>query len=60
MIIPLRNAYWCENCQSVGDDFRMCPGCAATNLVPLSRWVAPIYIQLDWSGVRHPDIEADR
>jgi hypothetical protein len=40
MHIPLEDAYWCENCQSVINCCAACPCCATTsNLVALEKWI---------------------
>jgi len=33
---PLRTAFLCENCQSVSDNPRRCPACAAESLMALA------------------------
>ena len=34
--IPLSSAYLCIDCDEVGSDFRNCPACASTALLPLA------------------------
>lgn len=38
--IPITRAHWCENCESVIDSPRICPGCASSlSIVPLAPWL---------------------
>ncbi len=36
--IPLSQAYFCENCQSITNSANLCH-CGATNLVHIARWL---------------------
>jgi hypothetical protein len=37
--IPLRDAYICASCDAVGNHATVCPACADTSLLPLSKLV---------------------
>lgn len=34
---PLSRAYWCSDCDTVGEDSRRCPACQSTALLSLAR-----------------------
>jgi hypothetical protein len=39
MTINLSNAYFCLDCEQIGDNAKVCPGCASSTVHPISSWI---------------------
>lgn len=56
--IPLRSAYWCENCQCVMQNSTTCEACGTSNnIIHLTRWIHGIQTDLGHVNDTGPSAE---
>lgn len=41
--IPLKSAYYCTNCDAIGNDAYACPSCTGKELMPLTTWIKSVF-----------------